>query len=238
MLIDYRYHLFTLVAVFLAFGLGVLVGGALFSDETLIKSQTELVNRLERDFVALRTENQKLTQQINLLRIDLGQERKFIEWLVPQTIAGKLQNQTFAFIKQGALTNSYVNSLKKLFEDSGARVVAQLETDPAQWSQVSADDFKVLAGVLAVGLRGPSLSRLEQRGLIQLSASHPIGAQNIVLIGETEHSHWFQEQLVQAGLRVYAAPSTLSTLEEQARFILELSGVIADEHNHSYHPGI
>ncbi len=238
MLIDYRYHLFTLVAVFLAFGLGVLVGGALFSDETLVKSQMELVNRLERDFASLRSENQKLTQQINLLRVDLGQERKFIEWLVPQTIAGKLQNQTFAFVKQGSVTNSYVNSLKKLFEESGGLVVAQLETDPERWSQVKLDDFKVLAGVLAVGLRGPSLSSLEQRGLIQFSAGNPIGAQNIVLIGEAERSPWFQEQLAQVGLKVHTAPGTLSTLQEKARFILELSGAINDERSHNYHPGI
>ena len=54
MIIDFRYHIASLAAVFLALGLGILIGSSLLSDEKLYEQQGKLVDRLEADLASLR----------------------------------------------------------------------------------------------------------------------------------------------------------------------------------------
>lgn len=54
MLMDLRYHAASLIAVFLALGLGLIIGGSLASDEALVLYQENLITRLEAENKALR----------------------------------------------------------------------------------------------------------------------------------------------------------------------------------------
>lgn len=57
---DFRWHAFTVIAVILAFGLGVLAGVALPHESMLLERQQALVQRLEAEFQHLRADNQRL----------------------------------------------------------------------------------------------------------------------------------------------------------------------------------
>jgi len=52
MIIDLRYHIVSLVAVFLALGIGILVGSTVLGGDTLVKQQEELAGRLEQHLEA------------------------------------------------------------------------------------------------------------------------------------------------------------------------------------------
>ncbi len=54
MLMDLRYHAASLIAVFLALALGLIIGGSLASDEALVLYQENLIARLEAENKALR----------------------------------------------------------------------------------------------------------------------------------------------------------------------------------------
>jgi hypothetical protein len=57
LLIDLRYHLGSLVAVFLALGIGILTGYSLFGKEGLLEQQQQqLVDELEVRFARLKDE--------------------------------------------------------------------------------------------------------------------------------------------------------------------------------------
>ena len=188
MLIDYRHHIFTLVAIFLALGLGVLIGGALFAEDSLVKSQAELVNRLEHDFNNLRAENRKLVQSVNLLRSELNLEKQFADWILPWSIEGKLAGETFTLInlEQKTIDRKSITELVNLLEKSGGKVLTQVTLQPEIWAQAQNEDFQMLTGILAAGLRGPRLVELEYRGYIQFSGRELFPARRILLLGQDD----------------------------------------------------
>lgn len=88
MLLDLRYHAASLIAVFLALALGIVIGGSLASDETLVRYQENLIARLEAEtkalrakqeidessLLALRQERQNLEKQLDSLAINFFNE--------------------------------------------------------------------------------------------------------------------------------------------------------------------
>lgn len=67
MLMDLRYHAASLIAVFLALALGLIIGGSLASDQTLVLYQENLISRLEAENKALRGKQE--TDEENLLAL-------------------------------------------------------------------------------------------------------------------------------------------------------------------------
>ncbi|MBO8125901.1 MAG: copper transporter [Firmicutes bacterium] len=239
MLIDYRYHIMTLVAVFLALGLGVLIGGALFSDESLLESQAELVKRLEQDFRSLRAENQRLSQSLNLLRLDLNRQRQFSQWLLPKAVAGRLEGQSFALVSAIPPDRQYFSQFTNLIQQAGGRLVAELSIDPQKWREAGRAEYQQLAGILAVGIRGPTLTSLEQAGYIQFSGKEPFPAREVLLLEDEDDpgSQLVKESLVEMGLRVHSLPVGERTIEEQAKFLFTLIDEVQNERHNSDRSG-
>ena len=240
MLIDYRHHIFTLVAIFLALGLGVLIGGALFTEDSLVKSQADLVNRLEHDFNNLRAENRKLVQSANLLRSELNLEKQFADWILPWAIEGKLAGETFALVnlEEQTIDRKSIAELVKLLEKSGGEVLAQVALKPELWSQAQIEDFQMLTGILAAGLRGPRLVELEYKGYIQFSGREPFPAQRILLLGQEDKVTRLRSYFIQVGLWVQPVNLSLSTSQEKARFIFKLVEEINRASDNGAHPSV
>lgn len=238
MLIDYRQHILTLVAIFLALGLGVLIGGAIFTDESISRNQEELVDRLEKDFSTLRGENRKLAEDLNLLRANLETERKFADWILPWAIQDRLEGESFALVSQEAIDKRVSRQFSDLLQQSGAKVVAELSVKPKLLADGRPEDFQVLAGILAVGLRGPALVGLEKTGLVQFSASAPVPAGRVLLVGNQADDAGLKGHLEKSGLWVWKAPPNLGNSQEKARFIFDLVKGLSDGQSHGNHPGI
>ncbi|MDI9413125.1 MAG: copper transporter [Bacillota bacterium] len=62
----FRYHLASLMAVFLSLILGILIGGALFPDNALVEEQDQLISNLEEYFVQMQEELQLLNTQLTV----------------------------------------------------------------------------------------------------------------------------------------------------------------------------
>jgi len=61
-----RYHIASLVAVFLALALGLVLGGLVVQQGTFSKQQKSIVEGLQRDFKKLKNDNARLSNQIVL----------------------------------------------------------------------------------------------------------------------------------------------------------------------------
>ena len=53
-MIDLKYHIASIVAVFLALGLGVIIGSTIVGDDLLVDQQQKLIERLEEQFYTLK----------------------------------------------------------------------------------------------------------------------------------------------------------------------------------------
>lgn len=95
---DIRYHLASLVAVFLALGLGILTGTSLSSDNRLLKEQAALIGAIEQQLGQLRDERTKLETSLAEVEGDLGLYKGFASDVLPQLVAGQLQGLTVAVV--------------------------------------------------------------------------------------------------------------------------------------------
>jgi hypothetical protein len=108
-LISFRYHLVSIVAVFLAVGLGILAG-------TTVINQT-LVNNLQN-----RTD--RLEQQRDQANNRLTRMQTFATLLVPHIIGDRLDGQDVIVIHDGNTDGDAVATAHKYLSDAGATLVA------------------------------------------------------------------------------------------------------------------
>ncbi|HEY8416993.1 MAG TPA: copper transporter [Limnochordales bacterium] len=90
MLIDIRYHLASLIGVFLALGIGMLIGTQLAQSGTLENEQLRLAQRLEASLEGLRAENRGLREAVASLEGELAAEREFADLVLTALAAGQL----------------------------------------------------------------------------------------------------------------------------------------------------
>lgn len=118
--VDLRYHLVSLIAVFLSLGLGILVGSALVPNTVLIDRQNRMISRLEKDFAKIRQEN-KIVDRQNKIHLEFQKEVKSF------LIKNKLKNTKVLIIKSSEnLSDSFCFSLVNLLNESGAEQVSYL----------------------------------------------------------------------------------------------------------------
>jgi hypothetical protein len=86
---DFRYHVATLSAVFLALGIGILIGTA-FVGAPVVSRQTQLIRRLEDNVGELRRETRERDRQEEALRIAL-----------PAVVQGRLAGKRVLVVQAG-----------------------------------------------------------------------------------------------------------------------------------------
>lgn len=122
MIINLRYHIASLVAVFLALGIGIVIGGAMLGNNTIVEKQKQLTDRLEAQLSALRQKNDVLAARASTLEMDKNIYQQFAQQAMPVLIGGRLNGRQVAIIE----TNSYgfAEGLLQGLQTAGARVVS------------------------------------------------------------------------------------------------------------------
>jgi hypothetical protein len=89
-LVDFRWHTASLVAVFLALGIGVLMGGTAVGDGALRARQRAALQGIEAQFAALRRD-----------QAELDRLRRFAREALPWMVSGRLSGATVAVVALG-----------------------------------------------------------------------------------------------------------------------------------------
>lgn len=106
---DFRYHVASLAAVFLALGIGILIGTG-FVGTTVVRQQTATMNRLSANYAELRKETHEREQT----------ERTLME-AVPHLVKNLLQNQR-VLVVQTETGREAAEQATKALELAGATV--------------------------------------------------------------------------------------------------------------------
>lgn len=107
----FRYHLASLMAVFLSLFLGILIGGALFQDSALVEEQGLLIEEMEQRFVDLQG-------KLGVLQENLAQSQKSWELFRTKALTGQLLEQTVLVVG----TSEKNKQLTELLHFAGAEV--------------------------------------------------------------------------------------------------------------------
>ena len=160
-MISLRYHIVSLVAVFLALALGIVVGSTVLQEGTvsaLRATSQEVRQRSEEN----RTENLALKQEISRLQ-------SFGATVLPELVQGRLKDRPVVLVDTDKVDGGMRESVRKVLEDAGAQVDGQITFADNRLALAADADRTDMGRLLAVDtdaadvLRGELVRRLANR---------------------------------------------------------------------------
>ncbi len=159
-MINFRFHIASLIAVFLALAVGILVGSTVI-DQAIVENLDHQIDRVELKADERKAENDRL-------KSDLDRLEAYIEGSAPFTVGARLDAVPVAVVAERGVGGA-VASTVTLLAEAGAAAPVIFWLEPA-WRLDEADDVERLAGVLGdtdtsdpVELRDRALAALAGR---------------------------------------------------------------------------
>ena len=160
-MISLRYHIVSLVAVFLALALGIVVGSTVLQEGTvsaLRATSQEVRQRSEEN----RTENLTLKQEISRLQ-------SFGTAVIPELVQGRLRGRSVVLVDTDKVDGGLRDTVRKALEDAGAEVEGQVTFADSRLALGAEADRTAMGRLLAADagdpdvLRGELVKRLADR---------------------------------------------------------------------------
>jgi hypothetical protein len=120
--ISFRYHLITIMAIFLAIALGIVMGATFIQDPLLHQLQGQ-TDDLRRDNDNLRTDLARLGAQVAAISA-------FGEQTLPVLLRGRLTGREVVLVSQQGARARDVQDAREALSDAGARIEAHLTLQP------------------------------------------------------------------------------------------------------------
>lgn len=196
--LDMRYLVITLVAVFLALGLGMLAGGAVMGEGGLAGRHDALVAHLEAEFERLRSESRRQRVEAETLRAELEDARRALAAVIPAAVAGRLRGQRVAIVCTAAADPP--GELTGVLEAAGAELITfirvSVDLEPEVLARRVAEALAssdrppaTLADAIAEALSVPEqfglLEHLAQAGLMRLAGGRSVRPTAVLVLGGT-----------------------------------------------------
>lgn len=131
MLVDLRYHVITIVIIFVTLAIGILIGSSMVGNDLIVNEQKHLISNLEDDFKSLRTKNKEFSKEVNYLETRLADNINFQKMIMPLVVKEQLKDQSLLVVVgnnvDSELKNKIIKTLK-LADVQGLEVIEDLTT--------------------------------------------------------------------------------------------------------------
>ena len=149
-MINFRFHIVSLVAVFLALGLGVVMGATVI-DEAIVDGLNARIDRVENEADAQRTQNSELQDEVERLERFVGEEF---------AVAGLFEDVPVPVIAPRGVDGDTARSTVALLQVAGANAPGVLWLED-KWQLGDAEARRELADILEVPRDGADALRDE-----------------------------------------------------------------------------
>lgn len=174
MIIDMRYHLASLVAVFLALGLGILIGTSLSTDGRLVAEQANLLDTIEAQLAQFKNDKAQLELEKMQAISEIGFYREFAETMLPGLVSNQLTGVKVTLLDCSVKSSAVVEQVALM---AGA-MVTSIRADSASTFSPGKDTLVLLVGeVPLVPEVRYLLQELRQRNI------------RVIAVGEQEWLH-------------------------------------------------
>lgn len=202
MIIDMKYHIVSLVAVFSALGLGILIGTSMVGNDALINMQKQLTDRLEQKYDTLLKENKETQAQIGQLETDARTAQEFAQETFPALVGGRLTGLQIAIVETSNLTNH--EEFFDILKLAGVKITSvttflgELDLE----NQQKINDVKLKLGIegnniedilgavsnqiftgVTTGKNQEQLQYLQTQNILKTSGEYGIPVNGVILIG-------------------------------------------------------
>lgn len=192
MIPGFRYHIATISSIFLALGIGIIIGSS-FVKSAIVERQTkrleELKSQFNNEIVALREDNQESTA--------------FITALTPRLIGNRLQGVRIALIQVGDYPDT-VSKIRDTLQQAGAvvtsvttfnkdfaaklemnltEIVTDLQKTHPKLTRSTASILRTIAFAVARGERPGDMNTLSSYNIIDLDGEYSQKNSYVILVG-------------------------------------------------------
>ncbi|HHW62166.1 MAG TPA: copper transporter [Syntrophomonadaceae bacterium] len=122
-MVDLKYHIVSIIGIFLALGIGILIGSTLVSDDLMVGQQRKMIDALEEKFTSLREREADLIAENERKDQIIKNYENFSQAMLPVVVENRLQGQRIAMVVTGGMDvpAGMLNTLAK----SGANLTSQ-----------------------------------------------------------------------------------------------------------------
>lgn len=138
-MIDFRYHIVSIVSIFLALAVGIVLGAG--------PLQGEIGSTLQSEVAGLREDKARLNDELGRARSDLEQRDNYLAAVTDRVVAGSLEGRTVALVVLPGADAALGESVAGAVGAAGGRVASTTSVS-ADW--VSTDDKTAAARDAAV----------------------------------------------------------------------------------------
>jgi hypothetical protein len=228
-----RYHIVTLCAVFLALGLGLLLGGTI-GEEYLVKEQVDLLTRLEDRYKQAKEDNSLLQKKSAEWERRHGELEQATALVGRHYVRDRLIGRKIALIQ---LEEGDVEPLKRTLEQSGAMLtlaanlqqVHLLHADAQKWRELQgqlgfapehAPDAKSVCQRLAAVLvrelffaeQTPLATRLKEQGVLDWQGASGVRPDHVIVVGGASERSLQRLQMFDVPLLLTLSEAELATV--------------------------
>lgn len=137
-MISFRYHIVTIVAVFLALAIGLLAGSAFV--------QPELVDQLQRQTDQLREDLRARDEALTEVRAEVGALAGFADATLPYLTSDRLVGTQVVVVSQEGVEDAVLGQTQRSLVESGAEVLAVLSAR----NELASQDPETQAGLAEI----------------------------------------------------------------------------------------
>ncbi|HLS73441.1 MAG TPA: copper transporter, partial [Actinomycetaceae bacterium] len=132
-MIDFRYHLVSLIAVFLALALGIVLGAGPLNQP--------LGDQLTGQVEELREDRDRLRTDLEVSRMEVEYRDTFIDEIAPAALGSRLEGRAVALIALPGAVADDVDDIGRRLEQAGAVVTGQVQVTEA-WTDPNTATFR------------------------------------------------------------------------------------------------
>jgi len=208
--IDYKYHVTALVAVFLALGIGMLIGSMVLGSEFMSEQQNALIDQLENDFQQMRIQHGLTKSELTAANRMIDTYQEFCSQAMPALIKDKLRDYRVVILQTNnsfdaqeiidplRIAGAEVKGAVTVMEDfTLANVSSTLQVDLDKGEEL----VRVFAEAILFGENTDLISALTGKNLIRMTGElgGPIDA--VILVGGNqgavlEQAKWLDTSLL------------------------------------------
>lgn len=206
--IDYKYHITTLVAIFLALGIGMLVGSMMLGTDFVEGQQQSLVNQLEHDFREMRLQHGLIKSELAAAVETINTYQDFSAQVMPIIIKDKLDDQNIVIVQTNndfdiqeivdplKVAGAKVNSIISIMDDfSLTNVSSSVPSGLDNGNQL----IQALGKSVLFGDNQKVVSHLAKKKLIKLTGDLGGLIDTVILVGGSirgEQGQWVDMELL------------------------------------------
>jgi hypothetical protein len=151
--ISLRYHIVSLVAVFLALALGIVVGSTVLQEGT--------VSVLRATSERVRSESERNSRENVALKQEQARLQSFGAAVLPELVQGRLKGRSVVLVDTDKVDSGMRDAVRKVLEDAGAQVDGQITFSDDRLALAADAERTALGRLLAVDAGAPDVLRGE-----------------------------------------------------------------------------